>query len=109
MISLRLIVPAVLVAAAVAACVSYFVVAPSLEADQRLLPTPPNMKGPLTGTPVNIDQHLSAEAQVVADFTRASKMILRRLPEASADANDLPITGHIPLPRRRPVPASVTP
>jgi uncharacterized protein involved in exopolysaccharide biosynthesis len=105
MISLRLAVPAVLVAAAVAGCLTYFVASPSPEADVQLLPTFPKVKGSDTGTPVNIDQHPTPEEDAAAAFTRASKMILRRLPDlqASARTNELPIAGHIPLPRRRPI------
>jgi hypothetical protein len=111
MISLRLAVPAVLVAAAVAGCFTYFVTSPTPEADRPLPPTSPNVQGPATGTPVNMGQHLTPEEEATAAFKRASKMILRRLPEAQAAAatNELPLTGRIPLPRRRPVPSAVTP
>jgi hypothetical protein len=111
MVSLRFAVPAVLVAAAVAACFTYFVAPPTPEADRQLPPASPNAQGPATGTPVNIGQHLSPEEEATAAFKRASKMILRRLPEAQAAAgtNGLPITGRIPLPRRRPIPSAVTP
>jgi hypothetical protein len=107
MITLRLTVPAVLVAGAVAAWFTYFVASPSPEVDQQLPPVPPhsrNVKGPDARTQVNIDQHLSPEEQAEAAFKRASKIILRQLPDvqASARTNELPITGHIPLPKRRP-------
>jgi hypothetical protein len=106
MISLRLAVPVVLVAAATAACFTYFVASPSPDADPRLPPTSAIVKGPETGTPVNIDQRLNPEEQAEAAFKRASKIILRQLPDmqASARTNELPITGHIPLPKRRPLP-----
>ncbi len=110
MISLRLAVPAVLIAAAVAGCFTYFV-ASSPEADQQLPPTSPNVKGPDTGTQVNIDHHLTPEKQAEEAFKRASKIILRQLPDvqASARTNELPITGRVPLPKRRPKPPMVTP
>jgi len=101
MISWRLIVPAVLVAAAIAGCLTYFVTpSPSVEAVQRLPPTSLDMKGPDTGSWTNIDQHPSAEA-----FLQAAEAILRKAPvaQASADANEPPIAGHIPLPRKRPI------
>jgi hypothetical protein len=108
MISLRLAVPVVLVAAAVAGCFNYFATPPPpVEADQRLPPTAPEIKGrPDTGMPTNIDQRPSAEEQAVAAFQRSAAAILRRLPDAQADAGtvELPITGHIPLPKRRPIP-----
>jgi hypothetical protein len=101
MISLRLAVPAVLVAAAVAGCFTYFVTrSPPIEADQRLPPTVPDITGPDVGTPANIDQRRpSAEG-----FRRAAEAILRQLPNAQASADEPPITGHIPLPKRRPIP-----
>jgi hypothetical protein len=99
MISLRLAVPVIVVAAAVAGCFTYFVTPPPVEADQRLRPTLPNV------TP-NIDYRLSAEEQAEAAFSRAASAILRRLPDAQASAgtNEPPITGRIPLPKRRPRP-----
>jgi hypothetical protein len=108
MISLRLAVPVVLVAAAVAGCFNYFATPPPpVEADQRLPPASPDMKGPGTGIPTNIDQRPSAEEQAVAAFQRSAAAILRQLPDAqaSAGANEPPITGHIPLPKRRPIQA----
>ena len=107
MTSLRLAVPAVLVAATLAACFTYFVTpSPPVEADQQLPPTAPDMTGPNTGTPTNIDQRPSTEEQAAVAFQQAAAAILRRLPDAQASAgtNKLPITGHIPLPKRRPIP-----
>jgi hypothetical protein len=100
MVSLRLAVPVILVAAAVAGCFTYFITPPPpVEADQRLRPTLPNV------TP-NIDHRPSAEEQAEAAFRRAASAILRQLPDAQASAgtNELPITGRIPLPKRRPRP-----
>jgi hypothetical protein len=107
MTSPRFAVPAVLVAAAVAACFTYFVTPPPpIEADQRLPPTAPDMTGPNPGTPTNIDQRPSAEEQAAVAFQQAAAAILRQTPDAQASAgtNELPITGHIPLPKRRPIP-----
>ena len=110
MTSLRLAVPAVLVAAAVAACFTYFVTPPpSVETDQRLPPTAPDMTGPNTGTPTNMDQRPNAKEQAAAAFKRAAAAILRQVPNAQASAgiNEPPFTGHIPLPKRRPIPRPV--
>jgi hypothetical protein len=110
MIGFRLAVPAVLVAAAVAAWFTYFVTPPPpVEADQQLPPTSPN--APRTRTPVNIDQHQSTEEEAAAAFRRASRIILRQLPDVQASArnNELPIMGHVPLPKRRPLPSAATP
>jgi hypothetical protein len=66
------------------------------------------MKGPDTGTRTNIDQRRTEE-QAKAAFERAAT-ILKQPPElqASTGANELPITGHIPLPKSRPIPPPIT-
>jgi hypothetical protein len=100
MISLRLAVPALLVAAG---CFTYFVAPPpqEVEAEQPLPSTRPNTTGPHAGTPTNIDRRPSAEER----FQQAAEAILKEAPEAQASAAYEPsITGHIPLPKRRPVP-----
>ena len=107
MISWRLIVPAVLVAAAVAGCFTYFVSAPApVEAVQRLSPTAPDIKGPDTRTRTFIDQRSKAEEEAKAVFERAAAAILRQAPElqASAGVNEPSTAEHIPLPKRRPLP-----
>jgi hypothetical protein len=96
MISLRLAVPVILVAAAVAGCFTYFMTPPPpVEADQRLRPTLPDVAP-------NIDRRPSSEEEAELAFRRAASAILRRLPDAQASArtNELPITD--PLPKRRP-------
>jgi hypothetical protein len=45
----------------------------------------------------------SAEEQAAA-FRQAAKAILKQAPNAQASADEPPITGHIPLPKRRPIP-----
>ena len=107
MISLRLAVPAFLVAAAVAACFTYFVTPlPPVEGGQRLPPTSPNVSRSDMVTPTGVDRRPSSEEQAAAAFQRSAAAILRRLPNAQADAGtvELPITGQIPLPKRRPIP-----
>jgi hypothetical protein len=107
MISWRLIVPAVLVAAAIAGCLTYFVTpSPPVEAVQRLPPTSPDIKGPDTGTRTIIDQRSRAEEEAKAVFERAAAAILRQAPElqASAGVNEAPTAEHIPLPKMRPLP-----
>jgi hypothetical protein len=66
------------------------------------------MKGPDAGTRTNIDQRRTEE-QAKAAFERAAT-ILKQPPElqASTGANELPITGHIPLPKSRPIPPPIT-
>jgi hypothetical protein len=95
MISLRLAVPAVLVAAAVAGCFTYFVTPPP----------PVEAEGPGAGTRTNINQRPNAEGQATAAaFERAAAAILRELPDAQASAGERSIAGHIPLPKKRPIP-----
>ena len=113
MTSLRLAVPTVVVAAAVAGCITYFV-APAppqpIEAGQRLPPTVPNVTGrPAAGISTNI-QRPSTEDHIDA-FQRAADAILKRAQNATAAAGEplvtgpIPlVTGPIPLPRRRPIP-----
>jgi hypothetical protein len=101
MISLRLAVPAVLVAAAVAACFAYFVTTPPpVEADQQLSPAGKMSEVDL-GT-MNIDQRPSAEDRADT-FRQAAEAILKQTPNAHASADEPPITGHVPLPKRRPI------
>ena len=107
MIRLRLAVPAVLVAAAFAGCLTYFVVPlTQVDADQRLPATMPNLTARTEPSAPDIGQHLAAEQQAAAAFERAAKTILKRLPDAMAyaGADEPQITGHIPLPKRRPIP-----
>jgi hypothetical protein len=104
MIKLRLAIPAVLVAAVLAGCFTYFVTPPPpVEAAQRLPPTVPDKPIPDTGTLTIVRQRPSAEEQTAA-FQQAAKAILKLAPNAQASADEPPITGHIPLPKRRPIP-----
>ena len=107
MISWRLVVPAVLVAAAVAACLTYFIIPPpTVEAVWGLPPTSPIIKGTDRATRTNINQHSSAEEEAKAAFERAAAAILRQAPElqASVRVYEPPTAEHIPLPKKRPLP-----
>jgi hypothetical protein len=98
---LRLAFAAVVAAAALAGCFAYFVTPPpQVETEQRSAAPVRDVTGTAAGTPARIGQDRSAE-----DFLRAAEAILRPLSEAqaSARANELPILGHIPLPKRRPI------
>ena len=98
MISLRLAVPGVLVAAAAAACFTYFVTPPpEVEADQRL---PVADKMPAVETETQIDPH----PEGADNFLQTARAILQQAPNAQASADEPTITGHIPLPRKRPTP-----
>jgi hypothetical protein len=107
MVALRYAVPAILAAAAAAGCFIYFVTPPSarVEADQRLPPAVLYSRGPSTTASTGIDQRLSADEKAAAAYEKAAAAILRRAANAraSAGADELPITGPIPLPKRRPI------
>ena len=107
MISWRLIVPAVLVAAAVAGCVTYFVTpSPPVETVQPIPPTSPDIRGADTETRTNIDQRAGVEEEAKATFERAAAAILRQVPDlqASAGFTQPPPAQHVPLPKMRPLP-----
>jgi hypothetical protein len=106
MINLRLAVPAVLAAAAVAGCFTYLVSPPSgrVEVDQRLPPTGVWLRDPDTTASTSVDQHPSADEKAAASYREAAKTILRRAPTAQASADEPLITRPIPLPKRRPLP-----
>jgi hypothetical protein len=100
MTSLRLAVPAVLVAAVVAGCFTYFdAPPPQVGSDQQPGKIPEAEMG------VPIGQHPSEENKADA-FLQAARAILQRAPnaQASVDTDQSRITGHIPLPKRRPIP-----
>ena len=107
MIRLRFAVLATLVAAAFAGCFTYFVIPLArVDTDQRLPATTPTLTGRTEPLAPDIGQHLAAEQEAAAAFERAAKTILKRLPDALAyaGADEPSITGHIPLPKRRPIP-----
>jgi hypothetical protein len=106
MIGLRLAIPAVLAASAVAGCFMYFVT-PSARIDADPLPPPtmPDLTGPETRASASIDQSPNADEKAAEAYREAAEAILRRAPNAraSAGADEPPIMGPIPLPRRRPI------
>ena len=112
MISLRLAVPAVLGAAALAGFLTYFVTPPpSVEANQQLLPAERMLEADMR-TPKNVDRRPSAEERA-ASFQQPAEAILKQataaqqpaeVQEASAGTDEPAITWPIPLPRRRPIP-----
>ena len=107
MVTLRFAVPAILAAAAAAGCFTYFIT-PSparVEADQRLPPAVLYSRGPDTTASIRIDQRPSADEKAAAAYQKAAEANLRRAPNvrASAGGDEPPITGPIPLPKRRPI------
>jgi hypothetical protein len=111
MVSLRLAIPAVLIAAVVAAYIT-FIAIPALperiEVDRRSPTAPRVLARPFTDTTVDIQRH-TAEDQTTEDqvtaFQRAADAILKRAQNAKASAgSDEPsITKPVPLPRKRPI------
>jgi len=105
MISWRLAVPAVIAAAAVAACMTYFVSpAPPqrIEADQ-MPPTVARATG-RQDSPSSSIQTPTTEDDVTA-YQRAAAAILKRAQNTKASADEPPlVTERIPLPKRRPLP-----
>jgi hypothetical protein len=111
MIHLRFAVLATLVAAAFAGCLTYFVMPLArVDTEQRLPATTPTLTGrtelsaPTALLAPDISRHLAAEQEAAAAFERAAKTILKQLPDAMAYADETPINGHVPLPKRRPIP-----
>jgi hypothetical protein len=101
MISLRPAIAALVVAAALAASFTYFVSPPPrVEAEHRSAAPARDA----TGTAA--DKAASGQDRSAEDFLRAAEAILRPLSSAQASArpDELPIIGHVPLPRRRPIP-----
>jgi len=91
-----------LVAAVLAGCLTYFVSStPRVEPEQRSPPASPDVTASAPGAPAVIVHGRSAE-----EFHRAAEAILKRLQDAPADsgAAEPPISGHIPLPKKRPIP-----
>ena len=111
MVTLRFAIPAILAAAAVAGCFSYFVTLPVwVETDARLsdVRLPPAVLyslAPDTRASTRIDQPPNANEQAAAAFQKAAEAILRRAPNtrASAGSDERPIAGPIPLPKKRPI------
>jgi hypothetical protein len=106
MINLRISVPAILAAAGVAACFVHFI-PPSarVETDPPTTSSRPNLTGPDIRASASMDQAPSTEEKAAEAYREAAEAILRRAPNAraSAGADEPPITGRIPMPRRRPI------
>jgi hypothetical protein len=102
MIGMRL-AGAVLAAAILASCFTYLVTSPP---PQRSVPVDPAVPGTAAGTPAIVEQRQGEEQRAATAFERAAAAILLRLPDATAyaGADEPPVTGHIPLPKKRPVP-----
>jgi hypothetical protein len=106
MVSLRLAVPMVLAAAVVAACFTYLVAPQApVEADYRPPPRASSSSVQGASVPMRIARPVDDDEKAVAAFQRAADAILKRTANLQAAAPEqLPISGKVPLPRRRPIP-----
>jgi hypothetical protein len=113
MVTLRIAVPAILATAAAAGCFSFFVIVTlpaRFETDARLLdvrlpPAALYSPSPSTGASTQIDQPPNADELAAAAYQKAAEEILRRAPNTRASAfnDERPMTGRIPLPKKRPI------
>ena len=105
---MHLIISAVLAAATVAACVTYLVHSPvGRDKDEhRLYVSRPTSSDPDTTASIGFGRHPAHNDKAATAYLEAAKAILRQVPiaQASASADQLPIKGRIPLPRKRPIP-----
>ena len=107
MICSHLVISAVLTAAALAGCFTYLLRPPitSVKVDQPHLGKL-TFSGPDTTASKGPDSQPTENEKAATAYLEAAQAILRRAPtaQASASADELPITGRIPLPRKRPIP-----
>jgi hypothetical protein len=104
MIGWRFALAAALAAAVIAGCIAYVSApSPGIEASQRPPALPFNLPARDMETSRAIAPNPSAKERDVAAFERAADAILKRAAYAGASA-ERPISGRIPLPRKRPIP-----
>ena len=108
MIGSHLVISAVVTAAALAGCFAYLLrpPIPSVAVDQQ-----PHLGKLTLGAPDAMalrgpDWQPVENEKAATAYLEAAQAILRRAPtaQASASADEIPITGRIPLPRKRPIP-----
>lgn len=104
MIGWRFALAAMLAAAAVAGCIAYFAApSPGIEASQRPPLPPLNLRASGMEASKDVAPRPSAQERDLAAFEKAAEAILKRAAYAGAAA-ERPITGPVPLPRKRPIP-----
>jgi len=108
MIGSHLVISAVLAAATVAACITYIVHPPIARDKDELRPrlARPALSGPDTTASIGGGRHPVPNDKAAIAYLEAAQAILRQVPiaQASASADQLPLKGRIPLPRKRPIP-----
>ena len=103
MTSLRLAFSVVLAAAVLVGCFTYLITPPwQVGAVHRSSPTVLSVQ--VTPKSKGIDPLADDEDEAVAAFQQAADAILKRAPDtrASAATQELPISGKVPLPKKRP-------
>ena len=110
MIGSHLVISAVLTAAALAGCFAYLVRPPiaRVEGDQRPQLDKLTLGAPDAMASKGADSLPVENEKAAIAYLEAAKAILRRAPtaQASVSNDELPITGRIPLPKKRPIPRS---
>ena len=104
----HLVISAIVSAAALTGCFAYLLrpqiasVAVDLQPHLGKL----TFSGPDTTASIGADRQPIETEKAATAYLEAAQAILRRAPtaQASASADEIPITGRIPLPRRRPIP-----
>jgi hypothetical protein len=100
MITLRLAIPAVLVAAAVAGCITYFASPAPPEQGKADQPLPPTSLTSRSDSEIARNIQRPTTEERIDAFERAAEAILKNAKASAADARL--ITGPIPLPKPRP-------
>ena len=108
MIGSHLVISAVLTAAALAGCFAYLLRPPlaSVAVDQQPHLGTLTFSGPDATALIGPDRQPVENEKAAMAYLEAAQAILRRAltAQASASADELPIMGRIPLPKRRPIP-----
>jgi hypothetical protein len=107
MIGSHLVISAVVTAAALAGCFAYLLrpPIPSVAVDQQPYLGKLTFSGPDTAS-TGADRHPVENEKAATAYLEAAQAILRRAPtaQASASADEIPIMGRIPIPKKRPIP-----
>ena len=108
MVGSHLVISALVTAAALAGCWAYLLSPPipSVAVDQQPHLGKLTFSGPDTTASKGPDSQPTESEKAATAYLEAAQAILRRAPtaQASASADEIPITGRIPLPRKRPIP-----
>jgi len=99
---------AILTAATLAGCITYVVHPPAAQVadEQRPHLGKLALSAPNATASTSDDRHPIENEKAAIAYLEAAQAILKRAPlaQASASSDELPITGRIPLPKKRPIP-----